>query len=190
MSNSIKDILRISSLQIRANITSSYQYQASQQICQQIGNTTVYRQAKHIALYQAFNQEIDLSDIWRKAPLQGKYCYFPAITEQGDLVFLPATPKTIFVKNKYGIAEPMVARQEAIAPEKLDIIFMPLVGFDIFGTRLGMGKGYYDKSLSAVKTGLKIGLAYELQKMDYIPPDAWDIPLDIVITESEIYTFD
>lgn len=190
MSNFIKDILRISTLQIRSALPGSYQQAISEKISQRISHSKIYRQAKKIALYQTFNNEIDLKDIWYTAPYQGKYCYFPVISETKRLLFLPATPKTVFTQNKYGIYEPCVDLKEAISPDKLDIIFLPLVGFDIFGTRLGMGKGYYDSSLAIAGSAIKIGVAYEFQKQDYIPPDTWDVRLNYVITESQIYTFD
>lgn len=188
MSNPIiKDAQRKSALQIRSHLTASQQQESSKKVCQHIRELEAYRQAKRIALYHAFNQEIDLNDIWHTAPLHGKFCYFPVITENQDLLFLPATPKTLFEKNKYGIPEPQVTHENAISDNQLDIIFLPMVGFDILGTRLGMGKGYYDRSLSTDSKTLRIGVGYEFQKMDLIPRDPWDVTMDMIITESDLY---
>ncbi len=68
------------------------------QICNRISQLEQYRYAKRIALYKAANGEIDLGSIWRSAPLQGKYCYFPSLNEDGTLTFLPATLPLLFIK--------------------------------------------------------------------------------------------
>ena len=72
---------------------------------------------------------------------------------------------------------------------------MPLVGFDLNGYRLGMGGGFYDTSLaylrrrSAWKKPFLMGIAYECQKVETLPRDPWDIPLDAVLTEKKLYRF-
>lgn len=189
MSDTIKQIQRSNSISIRSKLPSSYQIAASEQVCKRIIPLNVYRQAKHIALYQAIGGEISLKMIWNSAPMQGKYCYFPVISEANEtqLIFLPATPGTAFKKNRFGILEPDVGADQAIPQEKLDLVFMPLVGFDIYGTRLGMGKGYYDRSLAGRSHKMLIGVGYEFQKQDYIRPEPWDIPLSLVVTDSQIY---
>jgi 5-formyltetrahydrofolate cyclo-ligase len=187
MRDKFKQVQRDSCLSIRSKLPKHFQETTSDHICRRITEIKAYRQAKRIALYQPVNGEIDLSAIWKSAPLQGKYCYFPVITEALTLIFLPATPKICFQKNRFGILEPDVDPQLAIPIEELDVIFMPLVGFDIYGTRLGMGKGYYDRSLAEQAYKTRIGVAYEFQKQAFINPEPWDITLSMVVTESQIY---
>ena len=103
------------------------------------------------------------------------------------LSFLPVTYDTIFYKNRFGIAEPVVEDELAIMPEQLDIIFLPLVAFDEHGTRLGMGGGYYDRTLAHHRPTLLIGAAYEFQRQAWIEREAWDVPLAAIITEQTIY---
>lgn len=138
-------------------------------------------------MYHASRGEVSLDLLWQSAPLQGKFCYFPAITQEKTLLFLPATPKTPFENNRYGIAEPAVSKDQARAIEELDLIIMPLVAFDDKGTRLGMGAGYYDKTLANHKKALLIGVAYEFQHTLYIEPQPWDVKLDAVVTQNQIY---
>lgn len=188
MLDPFKAALRHSIKQVRSSLNSSYQMTASKQVCNQIKSLEPYRKAKRIALYFAVNGEIDLSNIWNSAPLQGKFCYFPTLNEeQGTLFFLPATPKTQFKKNKYGIPEPDIDKNQAIPVENLDLILMPLVAFDTQCTRLGMGAGYYDKTLDQNKNGLFVGVAYEFQHVSFLQPQPWDVPLDAVITPNHIY---
>lgn len=187
MPDKFRKIQRDSCISIRSKLPKFYQNFVSEKINKRIMALQEYRQAKHIALYQAFHGEVNLSHIWNSAPAQGKSCYFPIINEQDKLIFLPATQKTAFKKNHFGILEPDVDSRFATAISDLDLIFMPLVCFDLQGTRLGMGKGYYDRALANQSYKRLIGLAYEFQKEDFIQAAPWDISLSMVITEKETY---
>jgi 5-formyltetrahydrofolate cyclo-ligase len=189
MADQVKKALRTTLKQIRSKISVSYRATASNQICTRIRSLEQYRQAKRIALYFAINGEIDLDAIWKSAPLHGKFCYFPVLNEDHlTLSFLPATPTTPFKKNRYGIPEPDVSHDLAIPVEELDLILMPLVAFDVRCTRLGMGAGYYDRTFKDKSENCKLfGVAYQFQRVDYIQPHSWDIPLDAVITQRAIY---
>jgi 5-formyltetrahydrofolate cyclo-ligase len=151
----------------------------------------IYRYAKHLALYRAVRGEVALTEVWDTAPFQGKQCYFPVLDNE-KLIFLPATPKSKFTENKYGILEPDVDRKEAVKLEELDLVLMPLVAFDPFCNRLGMGKGYYDKTFSVLDQSQRVnvhllGIAYDFQCYDVLPSQSWDVPLDGVLTENHIY---
>lgn len=187
MPDRFKQAVRLTCQQIRKNLSPEYQKTVSNQICMQIRKLDQYRYAKKIALYKAANGEIDLSSLWRSAPTQGKYCYFPALNDDKTLSFLPATPASSFQKNRYGIDEPLVDRELAASPEKLDLIFVPLVAVDPKGTRLGMGAGYYDRSFSGRRLPLLVGVAYEFQRLSFIEAYPWDISLNVVITEQAVY---
>jgi 5-formyltetrahydrofolate cyclo-ligase len=130
---------------------------------------------------------VDLGNIWRSAPLHGKYCYFPVVKKEGTLLFLPATPASSFYTNEFGILEPEVEHHHAISPDELDLILMPLVAFDEHGSRIGMGKGFYDRALAHQRPKLLMGVAYEFQRYPYIEPQPWDVQLDAVTTEKTIY---
>lgn len=187
MQNPIHKAIRQTCLDIRNSITLDFQRTTSHKICNRIRTLNQYRYAKRIALYHAIHGEVDLGSIWRSAPLHGKYCYFPVIHDNHTLSFLPATPASHFRTNAYGILEPDTEPHHAIAPDALDIIFAPLVAFDKNGTRLGMGKGYYDKALAQLRPKLLLGLGYEFQQHPFIEPQPWDIRMDAIATETHIY---
>lgn len=187
MNDRYKELLRQSCLQIRQSLSGSYQDQASTQVCSRIRQLDAYRQAKRIGLYQSAKSEINLSQIWRSAPLHGKYCYFPALNDDKTLSFLPATPSSIFLTNQFGIKEPDVDKDCALEAHQIDIIFLPLVAFDQKGTRIGMGGGYYDRTLAHSRSSLLVGVAYEFQCQGFIEPEAWDIPLDLIVTDQSTY---
>src|SRR3990167_10722856 len=186
--NQIKDQIRQQILPIRRQLSQSFQQSASLQIISTIQAWPEFQRAKHIGVYQAMQGEVDLSLLWREQ-LSYKTFYFPMIIEPQSLVFLPIDQNTVFTTNRLGILEPVVPQHLAIHGNELQILFMPLVAFDLNGTRLGMGRGYYDRSLSPQTNHLRVGIAYEFQKQNHLPTDPWDIFLHGAITESTTYWF-
>lgn len=187
MSDQFKIAMRNTIKEVRSKVSTSYRSTSSNQICTRIRALEQYRHAKNIALYFAINGEIELDSLWNSAPLQGKFCYFPALNDNLTLSFLPATPATPFKNNRYGIPEPDVSFDLAIDVEELDLMIVPLVAFDMRCTRLGMGAGYYDRTLEKKKPKHLFGVAFQFQQVDFIDPQPWDIPLDAVITQKAIY---
>jgi 5-formyltetrahydrofolate cyclo-ligase len=159
----------------------------AKQVCEQIATLKEYHSAKCVAFYFPINGELDLTHAWTMANSQGKTCYFPSIKPDQTLSFLPTTQATSWIKNRFGIMEPDVNQTLALSPQYLDIIFLPLVAFDSHGTRVGMGGGYYDRTLTYHRPSLLIGVAYEFQKQTFIQADSWDVPLDAIITQQAIY---
>lgn len=187
MPNPINQAIRKTCIDVRKQLSADYQRHTSNKICNRIRAMSQYRYAKHIALYHALNGEVDLSNLWRSAPLHGKFCYFPKMNGDGSLSFLPATPASSFQLNHYGILEPDVDLLHAIKPDAIDLMLTPLVAFDSQGTRLGMGKGCYDRTLAQQRPKLLVGIAYEFQHQAFIEPQPWDIRLDATVTETTIY---
>lgn len=112
---------------------------------------------------------------------------------KGHLLFLNYDENTALVKNKYNIEEPALACPSVIPSAQLDVILMPLVGFDTKGNRLGMGGGYYDRTLAFTKRTTKkpllIGVAHDVQEVDSLPIAPWDIPLDAIVTPTRLLQF-
>lgn len=172
----------------RKQLSPDFITQASQKIIESIHALQAYQAAEHIAWYHPTRGEVDLSPLWQDALSHHKSCYFPAIQSNGALLFLPYTPDTPLVFNQYQIAEPQVEPQSAIPLPLLDILFLPVVAFDAEKQRLGMGKGYYDKTLVNHPHTLLIGVAYEWQKQPSLPTDPWDIPVSMIVTEETRYS--
>ncbi len=112
----------------------------------------------------------------------------------GHMAFAEYTPNTPMKKNNFAILEPDLPQNRWISGDALDLVLMPLVGFDTFGNRMGMGGGYYDRTFqfkqqSTKITPLLIGWAHSCQQVKQLPVNSWDIPLDGVITEAEILNF-
>ena len=97
--------------------------------------------------------------------------------------------------NRYRIPEPDARYCRAMKRQFLSLVLMPLVAFDAKGNRLGMGGGYYDRAFNQTQWPYKtrrpllVGVAHEFQRVPELPTESWDVPLDAVITEREIYRF-
>ena len=144
------------------------------------------RAGQRIALYASLPEELDTAPLIELARRRGCRIYLPRIQRRsGRIRFVAMGDRQSF--NHLGIAEP--EGHEVIAARWLDLVFLPLVGFDSHGMRLGMGGGYYDRTFAfrrarRVWRGPKlVGIAYELQRLPRIESAAHDVLLDAVITE-------
>ncbi|TBR43540.1 5-formyltetrahydrofolate cyclo-ligase [Marinomonas agarivorans] len=111
--------------------------------------------------------------------------YLPVV--QGDtMMFAHYHPHVSWQENRFGIQEPI--DDKPVVGMTLDIVFLPLVGFDKTGARLGMGGGFYDKAFANKHTGkrpLMIGLAHDCQQVEQIPTANWDVPLNAILTDTQ-----
>lgn len=153
------------------------------------------RTAGRIALYVAADGEPDLSGLMTGPAAQRRRWYLPVLRGHapGRLWFVRHRPGEPLRANRYGIPEP-ARRHRRIAPlHALDAILLPLVGFDADCNRLGMGAGFYDRSLAPLRRRrhwrrpLLIGIAHDCQRVHRLAPRPWDVPLDAVVTEARVY---
>lgn len=187
VSLSHKQQLRQIILSRRSQLSDAYQEECSEVICEKIMQLPCFHKARSIALYFPHRGEINLKSIWIKALSQNKTCYYPKLSSQQQLIFVQAHSKTPLTRNQYGILEPRLVHTHLIHPQQLDLVLVPLVAFDSDCYRLGMGKGYYDSTLSGLSGPSLIGVSYEFQHQAKVPRDPWDVPLDGVVTEQNIY---
>lgn len=138
-----------------------------------------------IALYLSNDGEISPEELCQLFWQQNIHCYLPVI--QGEtLVFAHYHNACEWQENQFGIAEPIDPLP--VDGLGLDYVFLPLVGFDKQGGRLGMGGGYYDKTFANKVKGqapFLIGLAHDCQEVTALPTEAWDVPLDAILTPTQ-----
>ncbi len=142
--------------------------------------------AHRIALYFAADGEIDTAALGARGRATGKQLYLPVIRDDDSLVFARWDNDTPLQPNRYGIPEPPASSSRCEA-RALDIIFMPLVGWDRRGGRLGMGGGFYDRSLKGREGAVLVGLAHSCQEVEQVPLDPWDARLDYIATEAALH---
>jgi len=186
----VRDQIRQSHKQYRRSLTPEQLNTFSEQLTSIISNHDLFLSSQHIGFYMANNGEIDPAPLMEIAWQQNKDCYLPVLESPSfpHLDFIHYKKNEPLKKNKYNIPEPPHDDDKLIPPDKLDIVFTPLVAVDAVGNRLGMGAGYYDRTFAFKKenkssTPLLIGLSYEEQIVEHIPPEPWDVPLDGVFTE-------
>jgi len=135
--------------------------------------------------------EIGLHAFQLRLPPSLTYC-LPMLHADGTLRFAPWKAGNALVTNRYGIPEPDVAIDDALAPRDMAMIVLPLVGFDAQGHRLGMGGGWYDRSFGFRQTQAAppwlVGAAFDAQRLPAIATEAWDVRLDAVCSERATYT--
>ncbi|MDN3637439.1 5-formyltetrahydrofolate cyclo-ligase [Simiduia curdlanivorans] len=182
-----KKQLRLRLRQLRRSLTPAQQQRAAASLAQHLSQHLWFRQAKHIAFYLPNDGEIDPTPLLELALAQGKHCYLPVVMSGGKLQFRALEVGTRLTINKYNIIEPdLGARVRPVW--LLNLILLPLVGFDLHGNRLGMGGGYYDRTLAAVKgrptpSRRRVGLAHQCQRLASLDGDCWDIPLAAIATD-------
>lgn len=181
--------------QARRALTPSQQKRAARALYRHLAQAPVFHRARHLALYLPNDGEIDPRPLMREAQRRGKRVYLPV---------LKAWPRTRMAlqwirkgerlgRNRFGIREPRPCPGRQRKIWTLDLVLLPLVGFDEHGARLGMGGGFYDRSLAyraRRRAWLKptlLGLAHECQKVDRLEMAAWDVPLQAVVTDGGWY---
>jgi len=184
----------------RQSLTFIEQSKASADLFVQLINHEKIEQAEHIAIYLANDSELDALPFIEWCWKNNKSVYLPVIHpfSKGQLLFLKFDHNTKMQTNQYGISEPKLNVTAVKLVTELDIIFTPLVAFDKQGNRLGMGGGFYDRTLAhwyqeyQFNSNTKpypIGLAHDCQHVAEVPSELWDIPLPEIITPNHRYTF-
>ncbi|MCO1333406.1 5-formyltetrahydrofolate cyclo-ligase [Microbulbifer sp. OS29] len=155
-----------------------------------LSRTPQMNRAMHIGIYWPMDGELDIRCLLQRFPK--KQFYLPVLPAEPHphLRFSRWHGGPLTFRNRYRIPEPVAGPYRA--PNLLDLVLVPLVAFDPSGSRLGMGAGFYDQTfehkqlLPGIGPQL-IGAAHQLQCLDHLPTDNWDIPLDMVVTEKRIY---
>ena len=171
----------------------------SVQICENLIRSKPIQTGRRIACYFAHGKEVDLTHLMSTAWQRNKQIFLPVLAQfpKGHLWWLPYEVDTPLYLNRYGIPEPSHPRRlRQTKLRSLDVILMPLVAFDAMGQRIGMGGGFYDRSLARLRGNnqswhrpLRVGVAFSWQQVQSIPAQPWDIPLDAVVTEQSMTFF-
>ena len=172
------------------------QHQASLALCQRLRQLPEVQRARRVALYLPNDGEIDPRPLIPWLTQRGVCIYLPVLKPLSDnrLWFVHYHPGTPMRRNRFGIPEPHTRhgahRARRLAAWALDLILLPLVGFDDLGQRMGMGGGFYDRSLAFTqRPGPRpslIGLAHDCQRVERLPAAPWDVPLDAIASDRRV----
>jgi len=180
----------------RRTLNQQQRRQAAERLRGVLCTSPLFLHSRRIACYLASEGEMDLTPVMERLWSMGKTCYLPVIRRLGHnrLDFAPYRKGDPLFRNCYGIPEPE-DRRHAAPPWGLDLLLLPLVAFDTRGNRIGMGGGYYDRTLAYLRrrkywrTPTLLGVAYRFQQVEEIAAQRWDIPLDGVACETELMLF-
>lgn len=149
-----------------------------------------YHDADVILAYASFSSEVNTHFLINHAITNGKKIAVPKTLKERDMDFYYINSLDELSPGNYGIMEPL-ENAEIVKMEKGKkyLLLLPGIAFDELHSRLGYGGGYYDHFLEkyADMDIYKVMLAYELEKVDKLPADSYDIPSDKIITEVNIY---
>lgn len=179
----------------RARLDPRFRADASLRVARYMARSLRFIQSRRVAFYMATGGELDLWPLMQAANAAGKICCLPVMTDR--LMRFEKTPLWFqhwhpgnepLVESRFGTLEPPLSPQARVPVERLDILFVPLVAFDRRGQRIGMGKGYYDRTLAQIGRRFRrpwlVGCGYQMQEVESIPANPWDIPLDAILTET------
>ena len=195
--SSLRQHLRRQMRQLRRQLSATARDQAHRQFARLLSGSHRLRPEQRIGVYIAYGHEADLHYVIDVARRRGCLLYLPVITDfrHSRMRFVRYRTDSVMRVNRYGIAEPDPRHADVIPVRKLDLILLPLVAFDARGWRLGSGAGYYDRALHHLRAGRRwrrpklIGVGYECQRVARLQPDAWDVPLDGMLTERGLRYF-
>jgi 5-formyltetrahydrofolate cyclo-ligase len=179
----------------RRALTRVQQRRAALDLYRQLAQHPLFRRSRHVSLYLPNDAEIDPRLLLRAAQRRGKHTYLPVLNDwpRTKMVFQRVLPGEKLRPNRFGISEPYIDRAKQRKVWALDLVLLPLVGFDEVGGRLGMGGGFYDRSLayrgrrSAWHKPVLLGLAHECQKVEKLAQASWDVPLQGTLTDKGWY---
>ncbi|MFH0749359.1 MAG: 5-formyltetrahydrofolate cyclo-ligase [Candidatus Gottesmanbacteria bacterium] len=184
--NSLSNQKQILRTQTRVNLSASEKRFADIQITKSLMSLRVYKNAKSICTYVSMPSEVNTHQIIREALLAKGSIIIPKV--QGITLELYSIRSFEELSiGPYGFLEPHIRRAH-VPIQTIDLFIIPGLAFGRDGSRLGTGKGYYDRLLQDVHVPV-IGLSYDRQLFDTIPHSAKDKKIDIIITETHIYDF-
>jgi 5-formyltetrahydrofolate cyclo-ligase len=167
--------------------------QAAKQVARAVAAARWLQPGRCIGLYLSMPEELDTTPLLQLALRRGCRIAVPRIVSvrHNRMQFFELSGAV--GAGAFGIAEPRGGRMRTA--RQMDLVFVPLVGFDPAGHRIGMGRGFYDRFLAHRgrmhhwRRPLLVGIAYDAQCVPSLPTSGHDVPLDAVVTESTLLRF-
>lgn len=180
---------------LRNRLDGQQQADAAQAVKQQLTeHAPLLKNSRCIAAYLANDGELDplplIEWCWKQ---QIQVC-LPLLHPftPGHLLFLHYHEHSLLVPNRFGIPEPKLDCRDVVPVDLVDTILVPLVAFDAAGNRMGMGGGFYDRTLGQLHHSpgpQLIGLAHNCQQVAALPVESWDIPMQAIATPDWVWQY-
>ena len=188
--NKLREHLKLKRKQLSEEKSSEMSHAISERVIK----SKWIREYSNVGIYHPVNGEANTLQLIDFMWSINQQVFLPVIHKK-NLLFGRLKSDSELIKNRYGIPEPSIERNNQVSANLLDMVFVPLVAFDLNGFRIGMGSGYYDRTFEKKllikdhKNPVLIGLAYEFQKQECLNHQPWDVPLDMAVTELNTYKF-
>lgn len=178
----------------RRAIQGSLRKASSRALARRVDALGLLRAGHRIGLYLATDEEIDTAPLIELARARGCHIALPRVVDlrQDRMRFFDL--RTPLQRGAYGLMEPQGGVPRSA--REFDVVFLPLVGFDAQGNRIGMGRGFYDRHfafrrhLQHYRRPRLVGLAYTVQQVPSLPLQPHDVAVDAIVTESSTLFFD
>lgn len=179
----IRQIIRKEMRANRQALSAEQQSQAAQNILSQALDLITQHNFSTFAFYLPFNGEISPLPLIQALQTQGKRCVLPILHPfaENHLQFLAYHSEKDLIPNRFGILEPKLDVRKIVPFDEIEMIFVPLVACDKQNNRLGMGGGFYDRTLAQMPNAMTVGLAHRCQLVEQLPIESWDMPLNHIL---------
>jgi 5-formyltetrahydrofolate cyclo-ligase len=170
-------------LKPRGSLDQASLLKASRTLWERALGLGVLKKASQIGLYAPLPGEPKPQKAFEWAFAEQRQPFLPKVFNE-TLVYLALDPLAKLTIGRYGMPEPIGGK--ALDPRPGDVLFVPGLAFDLRGYRLGRGKGYFDRFFATLPPFvIKIGVCFEAGLCLSLPVDAWDQPVDVVVTEEQ-----
>ncbi|KEA54550.1 5-formyltetrahydrofolate cyclo-ligase [Mangrovibacter sp. MFB070] len=179
--------------QIRRALTSHQQQSSAHEAAERFLTWPPAARAQHIGLFLSVDGELNTRPLIERLWAMNRSVYLPVLHpfSAGGLIMVRYEPDTELVVNRLKIPEPRLDVRQILPLQHLDILVTPLVAFDSTGQRLGMGGGFYDRTLQNWREHgfIPVGYAHDCQQVEALPTERWDIPLPTIVTPSKLWVW-
>ncbi|MCK9537649.1 5-formyltetrahydrofolate cyclo-ligase [Dokdonella sp.] len=176
----------------RASLSAAQRVAAMQGLLAQLERLPEFLTDRLVGGYWAIHGELPLAGLMPGLRARGQIWHLPVLGADRRLRFAAWQPGDGIAPNRYGIPEPLCRDGDLLSPAQLDLVLLPLLGFDRRGNRLGFGGGWYDRSFAFLRNRagagkpLLVGVGYAMQEVAAIEAMPWDVRLDCIATEREL----
>ena len=185
-----KEVLRRKFLQLRDALSPEERRLKDALIRERFLSWQGFKRASTVFFYCSKGSEVDTRSLVSEALSQSKRVVLPQTLDKRGLTARQIRHLTEDCRlGAFGILEPKLS-MPAVSEAEIDLFVIPGAAFDLSGTRLGWGKGYFDQYLAGISSSsIKTALAYEVQVYPALPIQEHDVRMNVLITEKRILTF-
>lgn len=183
---SAKEDFRRKGIQARESLFPAERSSKSHSVTERIAALPEFRASRTVMLYRAVRSELSLDALPSHPASAGKRFVYPRCVSRTEMkAMLPGG----WEPGTFGIPEPAEGASETVPPSEIDLVICPGTAFDDRGNRAGMGAGYYDRFLPECKGVVLLMAGFEIQHVSSLPASPLDVPMDMAVTEQDLYLF-